>query len=559
MITWFQTFFLKHNKWLFGALIIVITVTFVLTVGPQGIFDGRGSFQTEKRDFFGYNLNSEIDQSRMFRNAELSAQLNPQIPFRGEALTQYAFMRVRGLALAEDLGIPQPDRAGLEAYVQSLPVFQNQETGAFDPELYTQATDFLRDRLQISNAQLAQVLREDYRIQKVVNALAGPGFLVAYEGQQNLLDERSGYTVQIARYNFEDFEPEQETSEEDLRSFYEENPARYAIPERIQVRAVQFYADNFIADVTDAPAEADLNRIFQRNRFRYQAEMPGSEDGEDAEPPQVTLEDVREQVEQDWLLERARRIAEERSEVLIDTLHREGISRDSGRVDTLIEELGGVTTPVSPYSRDQPPTAQSLPRPLFNSMWLYQDGGRFFSDPAQTRSGAAVLLFEEVIPERQPSFDEVADKVEQDYLNRERRRLFSEHLTELREQLVAASESDSSDFAQAAEALGFKVEEPQAFEGHAVPPTLRQNRLWDDARFLETGEFSEPVLQANAGYIVRMVERNVPEIEWDSEEVVSRLQEQREETKLFAGWILLNQLMEQSLQAITPPSAPLES
>ena len=47
MITWLQNFFLKHNKWLFGSLLVVIIVTFVLTIGPQSFFGSSGPQQRE--------------------------------------------------------------------------------------------------------------------------------------------------------------------------------------------------------------------------------------------------------------------------------------------------------------------------------------------------------------------------------------------------------------------------------------------------------------------------------------------------------------------------------
>ncbi|MCC5808063.1 MAG: SurA N-terminal domain-containing protein [Opitutales bacterium] len=551
MITWLQTFFLKHNKWLFGVLLIVIIVTFVLTIGPQGIFDGGRTFRVEERDFYGYNLHSEEDQRRMFLNAEISAQLNPESPFRGEMVQQYAFIRVRALALADDLGIPTPDRDELEKYVRGLAAFKDPETGEFDTETYTQTTDFLRMRAGISSSHLNRVLREDFRIRKVVDALAGPGFLVPHEGKRALIDERSEFTAQTARYPFSGFRPEIESDEDDLRAFYDNNPARYALPERIRVRSVRFHADNFIDAVTRQPSDNDLRTHFERNQWRYQDLAPQPEEEGDA-PGEVRFEDARERVERDWKREQARRIAEERSEDFVTSIHRAGLTRDSDdKVDGLIREFGGDVADVEPYSRNSPPQDGSIPRQLFNSMWIYQEGTRFYSDPAQTRDGAAVLLFDETVPARQPGFEEVRDRVAEDYRRQERRRLFSENLSQLRRELVERVEAGES-FAKVAEEKGFRVNDPESFDGGNIPFSLQRNRLWENAQFLHSGQISDVILPEEDGFLVHMAERTTPEIDWEDAETTAFLREQRTEAKEFLGWILLQELTDKSLQAVGP-------
>lgn len=550
MITWLQTFFLKHNKWLFGILIIVIIVTFVLTIGPQGIFDGGRTFRLEERDFHGYDLNSERDQRRMVLNAEISAQLNPDNPFRGEMLQQYAFIRVRALALADDLGIPAPDRGELERFVRGLGAFQDEETGEFDADAYTQMRDFLRMRAGVDSTHLNRVMREDFRIRKVVDALAGPGFLVPHEGRRNLMDERSEFTVRVARYPFSAFQPEIEPEEEELVAFFENNPARYALPERIRVRSVRFHADNFLDEVTREPTEEDLRTHFERNRWRYRDLAPPPEE-EGGVPGEVTLEDARERVERDWRREEARRIAEIRSEDFVTSIHGAGITRDSEEVDGLIREFGGTVATVDPYSRENPPQETAIPRQLFNSMWIYQESTRFYSDPAQTRDGAVVLLYEETIPARQPGFEEVRDAVAEDFHRQERRRLFSEKLSGLRREIVDGME-DEMTFAEIAEEKGFRVNDPESFTGANVPFTLQRNRLWDNARFLRSGQVSEVILPEEDGFLVYMADRTTPEIDWEDEETVALLREQRTEATQFLGWILLQELTDRSLQAIGP-------
>src|SRR5690606_25032106 len=126
-----------HNKWLFSALLIVIIVTFVLTIGNQSFFGGRaGMTQGERREYYGYDLNSPADQERMMRHGEISAMLHPELGVQGPAVQQYAVVRIAALGLANEMGIAAPSSDQVRAHLESLSIFQSQETGAFDPEMY---------------------------------------------------------------------------------------------------------------------------------------------------------------------------------------------------------------------------------------------------------------------------------------------------------------------------------------------------------------------------------------------------------------------------------------
>lgn len=548
MITWLQTFFLKHNKWLFGALLIVIIVTFVLTIGPQSIFDGGRQIRAEQQMFYGYNLFSERDQRRMGLHAEVSAQLRPDLGFRGEAISQYAFMRVRALALANELGIPRPTARELETFIQQLPAFQD-EDGNFDPNAYTMFLDLFRTRMGLTDATLSAVLREDFRIQQVVDTLGGPGFLVPFEARENIREEKSAFTTRLLRLPYADFSADLAIDEDAVRSFFDGNPSRYAVPERLRLSAVDFRADAFIDRVTSTPTEEELERTFQRNRFRYDPDMfRQPEEGEEPRA-EVTLNDVRDQVLRDWKRARAQRFAEEASENFIIYLHTNRVQRGTDAVQAAIAQSGGEVRQLSPFARGGDLPDRNLSAAFFNSMWIYTTGDRFFSDPAQTRDGAVVLILEEVLPARQPPFEEVRERVMEDFRRQERRTLFSEFANENRRALLARVEG-GADLVEAATELGFTVEEPEVFEGSDVPWSLQSDRLWDRVRFLQAGEISALTIRRDDALFVYMVERSTPEIDWESEDILGRISESRDLSRRFAGWLILRELTDRSLQAI---------
>ncbi|MFP4541912.1 MAG: peptidyl-prolyl cis-trans isomerase, partial [Opitutales bacterium] len=57
MITRIQNYLLRHHKWFFSALLVVIIVAFVLTIGNQSI-GGNQTMEVERREYYGYDIDN---------------------------------------------------------------------------------------------------------------------------------------------------------------------------------------------------------------------------------------------------------------------------------------------------------------------------------------------------------------------------------------------------------------------------------------------------------------------------------------------------------------------
>ncbi len=63
MISWIQKYFQHHFRIIFALILISTIISFIIAFGPGsnlGRGDGR---KTVTREFFGYNLGSQEDQS----------------------------------------------------------------------------------------------------------------------------------------------------------------------------------------------------------------------------------------------------------------------------------------------------------------------------------------------------------------------------------------------------------------------------------------------------------------------------------------------------------------
>ena len=132
MISWIQKTFQQHFRAIFAVLLAIIIISFVFTIGAApGI--GRAERQSLERRVFGYNLGSQEDQSRLFGDAALSAQLQAGFSPESSELQSYAFQRAASLSLADELHIPPTSTQEVSEFIKTLRVFAGQD-GQFDAQ-----------------------------------------------------------------------------------------------------------------------------------------------------------------------------------------------------------------------------------------------------------------------------------------------------------------------------------------------------------------------------------------------------------------------------------------
>lgn len=558
MITALQNFFLKHNKWLFGSLLVVIIVTFVLTIGPQSFFGGSSARQREALEYYGYDLSSQADQRALAYAAEVSAILHPELRLNRQQLMDYAYLRLTALGLANQLGIPAPEEKELQEYVESISIFQDRQTGEFSAESYNRIVQALQSNARFDRRTMGRVLREDFRIREVREALSGPDYTLPFAIKQDYLAQETEYDLVLAHLDYAAFSPEMEIPEEELRTFYEENPTRYEIPEKLPVTALLFKAEAYAEEVAE-PSEEELRALFASDRETYEteygkageeaAEDAEGQDGKDPEEEPVTFGMVEAEVRKDWVMEEASRIAARKGEQFTIRLWKEQIDLGSPEYEQLRKEFAARTREIEPFARGNAPTVEDVPADLLDSMWMYATNpNRYFSDAARISDGAVILVTPGSIPSRMPAFAEVREEVKAQYRESEKRRLFAEKGRELRNRLEQAR--SRSDFAEMAAEAGLEVEDTEAFSGAAVPPELRRSGVWEQAQHLAEGRTSNMVMGEEKGTFAYMAAREVPEIDTDADEFVSYAQRRKSALGDTLGWVRLREMTDRSLGTV---------
>lgn len=460
MISWLQTTFQKHLKWVLVVLLVIITISFVFTLGIGTTHTARN---VAERRAFGVDWNDQRQVTREFQDGSLSFFLSyRQQPTSNAQLEAHVFERAAMRYLADELGIPPASADQVRERIQNSPAFAG-EDGNFDPAAYQTALDQFTARNE--EAALARTLEDDVRAVAVARLLAGPGYVTPYEVRRMAALDGTQYAIETATLAFETFQPEIAVTDAALEAFFQERAARYAIPERRVVTAVRFTAEEFLAAIP-APAEADVTRYFEANKARFRTV---GADGSSTEPE---LAAVRDQVEAALRRDLAARRAGDAATDFVYGLYlastEGGLKANTPEVDAYIVSRNRVGRRVGPFTAAGGAGAEAL-TPTMAQAAFRLDDQRFFSDPIQDGDAFEVLVWGENVPESVPALAEVRARVEEDFRAAERRRLFVERGAQVRTELLAKVQGGAT-FQAAATELGLAFAQASGFSRQSAPP-----------------------------------------------------------------------------------------
>jgi hypothetical protein len=396
----------KHSTWLWAIIIAATVVSFVIFFSPYQRLSRAGGGPVNFGSINGVPISAEE-----FYNAQREVKLHyffvygdwpgAQAAQMGFDLDRETYFRLLLIRKQEELDIHVPPAAAAKVAAERL---RRLNRGTPVPlEVFVKQ---VLNREGLTAADFERFVRHDLGIQQLMAACALTGQLVTPQ-EARLFYERShtDLSVEAVFFSASNYLSTVTVTPEAVAQFYTNQMARYRLPDRIQVKYVEFAATNYAADAEKRFAElTNLNEIIEA---RYQ-EL-GTNYFRDAKTPAEAREKIRELLFKNEMLADARKAATEFARALFD--------REPMRPENL-EQLArdkGLTVRVSePFDRDFGPKALKVP-PEFTKQAFALTADEPFAGPLAGSDAVYVIALFQKVPSEIPPLEQIRDEVTADY------------------------------------------------------------------------------------------------------------------------------------------------
>lgn len=397
-----------QSKIVWGAFAVLISVAFVGVYTP-GASDRSQAKQDRQRSQLAGRLFGEDISREEFGHAWTGTRvmvgmyrfLDQRFNMTDEQMVQAAWQRLATIKKAEQLALTAPDEQTI-ALIQRHPLFQNQQTGQYDPNTYNMFVSQILPQLRITPQGFEQIFRENVLIEKV-SAIPAQGGLVSEEEIKKAFHLYTDLlTVEYASIP-RSLAGTPETTEEDAKNYYMLNKEQFIMPANVLVSYVQFAVSNSLDQVEIT--EEMIAQAYEENKQRYLKE-PAEDAVADAAPEFKPLEEVKDEIEGDIKMWLARKAAAEQADELVSELADPAMTFEKATEQAGLKIVEN--TPrfgLTDFVKGVDPTAP-FARAAFA---LDHDETHYYSDPVVGRDFVYVISLKQKYDAFLPAFEVVAE------------------------------------------------------------------------------------------------------------------------------------------------------
>lgn len=485
----------KHQSWLWMIIITLTIISFVVFFSPTSkIHGGRearlGSINGKEITVEQYSAAARDATLQYFF---MSGGRWPDSDARqsGFDVERETYQWMLLMQKAEQFGIHISSDMVVDVARNMLSQFQR--SGITTPQQF--ATQVLEPR-GFRLADFERFVRHYLAIQEMVALFGTPGRLVTPEDVRALyIRENQELSAEAVFFSPADYLPKVTVTPEAIAHYYTNHLAEYRLPERAQVKYVEFNLSNYLDMARSELAKTNIDELVNLNMQRLGTNYLRYGTNESEARVRIQEEVVRSRA----LIE-ARRKAAEFATVVIET---EPVRLANFTLFAQSNNLPvKVTEPFGP--NDTPPgldVPQSFATAAFN---LGDSTNNYFGGPVVGDTSVYVIAYDKRIPSEIPPLEQIRDKVTSDFKQEQARgmanaagRMF--HLT------LTNAMAKGKSFTEAAKENNFNVVTlpPFALSTRSMPELngiMAINELKQIAYSTPPGEVSQfqPVSQGGA-------------------------------------------------------------
>jgi peptidyl-prolyl cis-trans isomerase D len=518
----------RAKGWLAWLLVIVIIVPLAF-VGVYNYVDGSGSSEVAEVDGTPISrdaLERAYQQQRRQLEQMFGGQLDPRF-FDDQEMRREALQALINEALlrqyADDRGFRISD-ATLAQIIRSQPYFQ--ENGQFSPELYR---NLLRSNGLTPEAFEAR-MRNEQALEQAQAGLSESAFITDAEVQRLLALRQQERKLAYLLVPVESFKNEIQVSEEEVRSYYQDNLQLFQRPEQVRLAYVELAPEQLAERV-------EISEDELRGRYEEVKDTRFVQGGE--RKLRHILLTLPQDADEQQVAQARERLQQMREQILSGQASFEALAKQHSQ-DPGAAQSGGDLGWVE--------RGQMVPE--FEQAAFALNEGEV-SEPVRTQFGLHLIQAAQVRPQQVKSFAEVRDQL-RDEMAEER---ISREMAELASRLANIAYENPDDLQQAAQALGLEVKQSDWFgrqggDGIAADPQVVQAAFSDEVLSARRNS-SVLELDGNRYAVVRVAEHQPAEPR-PFEEVQAQAREQLVQQRAAAAAQELGAQLEKKAAAGEP-------
>ena len=482
----------KHSQWLWGIIIMVVIVTFVVFFSPDAKLGGRGGPEENYGTIYGQTIKrDELAQAYTDARIGYFFMSGGQWPERDERARMFGFnldSEARQRLLLNHLAKQHGIDVGDAAVAQEIKnIFTTPETGAFNLQQYD---SFVKQRLAlggVAEASFERFLKNDLGRQQLARMFGVSGKLITDRTAEGFYRrENESAATEFVFLASSNNLAKVKLDDALLRAYHTNNLTAYRILERVAVHYVYFPYTNYTAEadkllVANTNLTALMQAHYTTNSFKYR----------DTNRTALTFDQAKGQIRTEFLDQTAARLGSQKAGEFANELFK--LPNQAASLLKHAAEKGFAVKVTAPFTEMDGPTETNAPANFARTAFgLSADEA--LGLPLGGIDGVYLMAFKERLKPVDPPFEQVKVKVTEDYRRSQSTELTLQEGTKL---VLAANDAlaKGTSFKDACKALGQVALE--------VPPFSRNAKSIEivESRGLMAEEFRDLVFSLAGGKV----------------------------------------------------------